>query len=332
MLDRRRIPIKIVLAVALAAAITFVAALVPRVNVVEGWLSDTVVAARAAIFGAEDLNSPHVLLVGMDERSLNEPELASTPRAMFSPIYNQLWQKIAAHGGKGFLFDIIMTYDAKDLSFGEGKAAAKYDVPFLKSLAKERKAGRLVLGTSVALGPARRFKGAAGRLGIGRVEIPFGAGGVIRRVPTRMVGEDGTVDGTLSGRALALLGQQDPPPWVNITPDGPLTTLPAVTMIDLLRCDDPVRLREVLDGRAVFLGGMLPGEDRLKTPDQLMTPPPWAGEPAEGSDPCAFPRPPTRDPGQSTLPGVFIHAAAVDAVMRGWQVQDSPDYLSWALV
>ncbi|MEM1162610.1 MAG: adenylate/guanylate cyclase domain-containing protein, partial [Pseudomonadota bacterium] len=47
---------------------------------------------------------------------------------------------------------------------------------------------------------------------------------------------------------------------------------------------------------------------------------------------CAFPRPPTRDPGQSTLPGVFIHAAAVDAVMRGWQVQDSPDYLSWALV
>ncbi|MEM7189470.1 MAG: adenylate/guanylate cyclase domain-containing protein [Pseudomonadota bacterium] len=332
MLRRLRIPVRIAVAVALAAAITVIAALFPRVNVVEGWLSDTVVAARAATFGAEALESPHVLLVGMDERSLNEPELASTPRAMFSPIYNQLWQKIAAHGGKGFLFDIIMTYDAKDLSFGEGKAATKYDVPFLKSLAKERKAGRLVLGTSVALGPARRFKGAAGLLGIGRVEIPFGAGGVIRKVPTRMVGADGTVDNTLSGRALALLGQEDPPPWVNITPRGPLTSLPAITMIDLLRCDDPVRLKQVLDGRAVFLGGMLPGEDRLKTPDQLMPPPEWAGEPAADADPCAFSRPPTREPGQSTLPGVFIHAAAVDAVMRGWQPAIVSDYLVWILV
>jgi len=314
-----RFGIAALIAVTLAAASTNL----PVLNVLQGWISDASVAVRVAIFGARPLDSEHVLIVGMDARTLDAPELKTQPQAMFTPAYAELAHKVFDHGGRGLIFDVIMLYDAKDLTLNGEKPLKRYDDAFLKTLLAERRLGRLVLGWSSGLLPARRFALTAGRKGLGLVETPFGTGSVIRSVPTRLVDTQGKPHITLSGRALALFGVEAPPA-VSILPPASISTLPAVSMIDIVRCDDPERLRELLDGRMVFVGGLLPGQDRLKTPDLMIRRgevPVASIDPGDRTVACDFNRPRIRTADQPTVPGVFIHAAAVDAVMSGWQVQ-----------
>ncbi|MEM7213635.1 MAG: adenylate/guanylate cyclase domain-containing protein, partial [Pseudomonadota bacterium] len=279
------------------------------------------VGTRAAVFGLDSLANAPVLVIGEDKRSLDHPRLANIPRALFSPIYAELGTKMFAHGAQGMVLDIIMAFDSKDLKVGEETPLRRYDVPFLKLLRSEQKRGRVVLGRSSELLPARRFAQMAGTLGLALVPVTFDEANVIRRAPTWLEVRDQD-DGypTLSGRALSLLGVVAPQ-WVNLMPRAPLTTLPSASLIDVLECEDPAALERLLDGRVVFLGGMLPSEDRLRTPDQLIRRAdlePEAVTTGASSEPCDFNAPHTRDAEDRTLPGVFIHAAAVDAVASGW--------------
>ena len=315
---------RIAIAGLVALMISVVAFFAPPTNILQGWISDFSVAARAAAFGIRPLDSDKVLVVGMDKRSLDAEELLSTPRTFFTPVYAELADKLFSHGAKGLLFDIIIAYDAKNLEINEETPLRRYDVPFLKLLRAERQSGRVVLGWSTELLPARRYTKVAGLGGMGLIQIPYGASSVIRRVPTSLQDVEGQALPTLSGRALELLGEAEPPEWVSIMAPASLTTLPSASLIDLLRCDDPERLRAMVEGRVVFLGGMLPGEDRLKTPDQMVLwdlPEVREIDPNDHSVACDFPAPNARTDIQPTLPGVYIHAAAADAVASGWRVE-----------
>ena len=293
------------------------------------------VGARAAVFGVDTLENAPVLVVGEDKRSLDHPRLANIPRALFSPIYAELGEKLFEHGAKGMVLDIIMAFDSKDLKVGDETPLRRYDVPFLKLLRAEQKRGRVVLGRSSELLPARRFTQMAGELGLAMVPVTFDTSNVIRRAPSWLeLRETESTYPTLSGRALSLL-EVDAPQWVNLMPRAPLTTLPSASLIDMLECGDPEAIRELVEGRVIFLGGMLPSEDRLRTPDQLIrradletqiqatTAPP---------EPCAFVPPQTRDAQDKTLPGVFIHAASVDAVASGWHAEPALPFAEYGMV
>lgn len=291
------------------------------------------VGARSAVFGVESLQDSPVLVIGEDKRSLDHTRLANIPRALFSPIYAELAEKLFAHEGKGLILDLILAFDAKDLKVGDDTPLRRYDVPFLKLLRAEQTRGRIVLGRSAELLPARRFAQTAGDRGLALVPVTFDTSNVIRRVPTwlGLRESDAAVYPTLSGRALSLL-EIGAPKWINLMPRAPLTTLPSASLIDVLECGEPEALRRLLAGRVVFIGGMLPSEDRLRTPDQLI---PRSGpDQADGSDPpdpCAFAPPVTRDAWDKTLPGVYIHAAAVDAVASGWRARPLPEIVQHGL-
>ncbi|MEL7469160.1 MAG: adenylate/guanylate cyclase domain-containing protein [Pseudomonadota bacterium] len=323
------------IAVAIAIVLAAVAASLPRDNIFQGWIADLSVGVRAAVFGIEDLDSGSVLVIGEDARSLAAPELQNRPRALFSPVYAELAEKLLAAGGRGLILDIILNFDAKDLRVGDETPLRGYDVPMLKLLRAERDRGRLVLGRSSELLPARRFARMAGENGLAMVQVPFGASNVIRTVPTRLLDVDGAIHPTLSGRGAFLAGQTDLPDQVRIMPTGPLTTLPSVSLIDVLRCGDAAALRRLFDGRVVFIGGMLPSEDRLKTPDQYIrreVPRSDPIDPADTSVACDFAPPHTRLDDDPTLPGVYIHAAAVDAMVGGWAVREVSRAVEVALV
>lgn len=307
----------------IAAILTAIAASTPVKNVLQGWVSDAVIAARAELFGIRPLDSQNVLIVGMDTRTLAAPELSKVPQAMFTPYYATLAKRAFEYGAAGLVMDLLLAYDAKDLTLDGSAPLRRYDDDFLKVLKAERRNGRVVLGRSRTLLPARRFTLIAGKSGLGMVEVPLGSGGVVREVPTVWKDLEGNRNPTLSGRGLALLGRQAPD-RVNLTPPAPISTLPIVSMIDLLRCDDPAVLSRLLEGRIIFLGGVLPGQDRLKAPDGMIPRPPENApvfDPADTDMACTFPRPAIRAQGEPTVPGVFLHAAAVDAVASGWQVQ-----------
>ena len=308
----------------IAAILTVFAAGTPVKNVVQGWVSDAVIAARAELFGIRPLDSQNVLIVGMDARTLSAPELAKVPQAMFTPYYAALANRAFEFGAAGLVMDLLLAYDAKDLTLDGSAPLRRYDDDFLKVLKAERRAGRVVLGRSRTMLPARRFTLIAGKAGLGLVEVPLGSGGVVREVPTVWKDLDGNRNPTLSGRGLALL-EREAPDRVKLTPPAPISTLPIVSMIDLLRCDDPAVLTRLLEGRVIFLGGVLPGQDRLKAPDGMIPRPPENApviDPADRDVACSFPRPAIRAQGEPTVPGVFLHAAAVDAIASGWQIKE----------
>jgi adenylate cyclase len=321
----RRIVISLLVAcLALAAAVAL-----PRDNVIEGWQTDIVSALRVAIFGTKPLASEHVLIVTMDARSLDSPELIGRPRALFTPVYEAIAQKAFAHDARGLLLDVILAYDARGLKIGETSPLKGYDTPFLKLLRAERKTGRMVLGWSADLLPARRFLQVGGKDALGLTVIPLGAGNVIRDVPPSVQDLSGEMQPTLLGRALTLLGQERTEP-VKLIPPGPIDGLSSVALIDLLRCENSNELQTLLEGRVIFLGGTLPGEDRVKTTDRLM---PRADLPettnAGDSAACEFIPPDVRGAQEQSIPGVYAHGAAADAVASGWMPEIAPDWMSY---
>ena len=312
---RRRGPVRrFIISTVVSALMVAMALAIPRDTALQGWLTDASVGVRALVFGERPLSQENVVVVGMDERSLDAPELLPYPRALFTPVYDAIAQKAFDAGAKGMLFDIILAYDARGLKVGDATPLKGYDTPFLKRLRAERKKGRMVLGWSARLLPARRFLQVAGNDALGLTVIPFGAGNVVRQVPPRIPDEEGGYQATLSGRGISLLGGKRTED-VLILPTAPYDTLPSVSMIDVVRCTDPDALRRIFEGRVLYLGGLLPGEDRIKGADRFLARPEI---PVVPEDPCTFPKPLTREPGEESLPGVFIHAAAVDAVMAGW--------------
>ena len=305
------------IAVVVAVLVTAVIAVLPEDNAAEGGVADRLVASRAALLGERPLSaSEHVVVIGVDQRSLDSPDLATLPRVMFSPIYKDLVSKALEHGAKGVVLDFILAYDPATLRVGEERPLRRYDNDFLRLLRKEAATGRLVLGKKGTLTPADRFIKVAKGKGLGEVDVPIGAGNVIRTVPPALPDLEGGMQPTLSGLGRKLLGDARDDA-VLILPPAPLDTLPGASLIDVRDCKNPERLRALFSGRLVLVGSMAPGEDRLKLADRLMAraPPPVREGEAQS---CDFPVPKTRDSGDESLPGVYAHAAGVDGALSGW--------------
>jgi len=307
----RSVGTSIALGVVLAAALIAgaLAALAPRTPV-DGAFDAAAAAVRAAAFGKADFSDAGVVVVLLDERSLDAEALRGTPRAMMSPVWAELSETAFGHGAEAVAFDFILAFDAGDLRIGEERPLKRYDAPFLGLLRKEGRAGRLLIGRSKDLVPARRFAAVAGAAGLAYVDVDPEVDGVVRSMRLAHSLAEGGTARTMAG---ALLGREEPR-TVPIVPPAPLAALPAVSAIDVLACGDAAALGKLFSGRRVLVGSGLPGEDRMRAPDRFMPHPP-AG--AAGAAPCDFARPPIGDEGGG-VPGVFLHAAAVDAVLSGW--------------
>ena len=303
---RPAIAVPVVVAAALIAG--FLAAFAPF-SIIDGVADDAAAASRLAVFGERDMSAAAVVVLALDERSVASPPLNAVPRALMSPIWTALTEKALEHGASAIALDFILAFDASDLRVGEAQPLKGYDNAFLKLLRKEGRAGRLWIGRSKDLTPARRFSGVARSGGIAFVDVAADPDGVARSIRSGYTLSNDEIAPTLSG---ALLGVQSSAA-VLVTPPAPLTALPSASVVDVLACDDPAALQRLFQGRAVLVGSGLPGEDRLRSPDRFMTRPP----PVPAGAPCDFTRPDIAG-GAGGAPGVYLHAAAVDAVKSGW--------------
>lgn len=300
------IALPIILCAALVAGV--IAAVAPQTPI-DGLADDAAAAARSATLGARDMADAKAVVLLLDEKSLDASVLVGTPRALMSPLWTTLTEKALTHGADSVALDFILAFDGADLRLGETQPLKSYDTLFLRLLMKESRAGRLLIGRSKDMPPARRFASVAGAAGVAYVDTHPDGDGVVRRMRLGHTLEDGTIAPTLAGALLAARAVDAIP----ITPSAPLTHLPTASVIDVLICDNPEALRRLFTGRVVLVGSGLPSEDRVITPDRFMarTPAPSPGAP------CDFVNPPLGDRGRS-IPGVYLHAAAVDAVRSGW--------------
>jgi len=276
----------------------------------EGIYYDAALAVRAAVF-RETPPEPAVLVAGLDEASLAHPEMSQRPRALFAPVWAQSLTALRAAGARVVVFDFIMAFSGE-------KIAPGYDREFLRALYANR--GHVVLGRSQNQLPAPVYSAALGMapMSLGMSEIMPDADGVFRRIPL-MLGENNRI-AALGGAALALAGVTDFPDKVRIAPRHSLDSLPAMSLSRVLTCaqSDPAALKSAVNGKIVFIGTVLEDEDRKLSPSRYFFTKAQGVDKENAKSPAAAQGcgPGHAGQGGAYVAGVYLHAQAVDQVLR----------------
>ena len=273
----------------------------------DGSLFDLLVKARSIAFpDREDIQS-RVAVVALDARSLDSPELDPYPRVLLSPVWAKLLPTIFKAGARVVGFDLIFSYDANRLP----ALNPDFNRTFLAALAANQ--NRVVLARSARSAPAAAFSVIVGADGVGFSEIQPDPDGRFRHVPAAM-----SPNGA-RGLAAALLERADGPRMpsdVLLAPRRSLEEIPTYAVIDVLRCAaaDPRALTGAFDGRIVIIGGTLPEDDRKVSSDRFIKRQTRDGTKLAS---CGLRPLGASNPASDTVPGVFLHAAAVEAVTSG---------------
>lgn len=252
-----------------------------------------------------------VAVVAMDEASLGTPELAPLPRIFFGPLWAKVLEGLASNGAKAIGFDIIFSYSADRFP---GLKDGQYDRSFLEALLHHR--DKVVLARSRHTFPVQPFWIAAGPGALALAELVPDPDGIHRRAAPVLHTSDGKSLPTIAGALLRRAGGPPMPDPMLLAPAEPLESIPTYRLIDVVRCidSDPAALRRAFDGKVVLIGSNLPEEDRKRTPDRFMKPPPF--EPGAKTG-CSLRPLGASDAPSRTTPGMFIHAEAVKEVLTG---------------
>ncbi len=268
-----------------------------------------------------------VAVVVLDNDSLSSEELARTPRVFLGPYWAKTVDALREAGVKAIGFDIIFSYSADGFPALQGD----YDKSFRDALARMN--GRVVLARTAGAYPALPFVAAISDIAappsadepdaIAYAEMIADSDGVQRQMRSALQNDKGQVLPTLAAALLARGHEPAMPRRLLLAPAAPLEAMPTYRLIDVLRCADrePGALRSAFTGKIVLIGTNLPEEDRKRGPDRFMAP----AQPHPGSGAgCRLDRLGASDAGSGTIPGVFLHAAAVEAVMTGSIVGPAP--------
>ncbi len=286
---------------------------------VDGFLYDAAIAARAAVMPAPvETRFAPVVVIAVDERSLTDPRLATYPRAMFGEIWERLILALVEAQAKAIAFDLLLAYSGNELKDG-------FDRPFMIALSRNR--DRIVLGRSAATLPAQQYRAALredpGAFGL--LEIVPDEDGIYRRVQAMPVIIDGEPLPGLTAATLNRSGGPAMPPEVLLAPRRHLEAMPTYSLIDVLNCaeSEPARLADVFADRMAFVGTTLPDEDRKRSAGRFLPEPePVAAASEPDKATCSLiPKGVSvsasdAEQAASTVPGVFLHATAAEAVLN----------------
>ena len=283
---------------------------------------DFLIPARHALFGP--LFPPEqsdVVLVAIDEQTYQTPPFAETPKVAWTPHLGRLLDGLVTAGARAVGFDVIfpVTLDRPELLAGR-------DRPFLISLRKAADAGKLVLGEArlsrevMRPHPGQRVA-ARGDGNIRLLNLSFDPDDVVRTYIARYRLEGGagsvTSFGTeLAARAGFAVPEQDFLINFNTGPGD----VPTYSLGDINACieaGDTDYLRRAFQGKIVLIGEVLDIEDRFRSAKRYaLTEGDLSRDPAR----CRVAAEPERFrplAARSSMPGVLIHAAAINTVTKG---------------
>jgi adenylate cyclase len=283
----------------------------------DGPLLDLLVKARFMVFSADEVpEQAPVAVIAVDKRSLNEPELAPYPRAFLAPVWAAILDGVFEAGARAVGFDLLLAYSANQFS-------PNFDAPFLAALGTHRE--HVVLARSTTTLPARPFLAALrnDEGGLGLAELTADADGKYRRV---RASHETLRDGAVPGLASALLQRAKGPSMpseVVLAPRRHLEQIPTYAVVDVLRCAKyaPEALVPAFAGKIILVGSTLAEEDRRVSSGRFL--PPQRSD-APPIHPCGLRRFGASNADVPSVPGVFLHAAAVEAVARGRMTVTAP--------
>jgi class 3 adenylate cyclase/CHASE2 domain-containing sensor protein len=280
---------------------------------------DALLTLRHIVFG--DRHPEHdtdVVVVNIDNDTFRAADFRDVPWALWAPQFSKVLDGLDQAGAKVIGADIIFSSTVETVMRG-------YDRPLYASLHKLAAAERIVLaqtdvGGNVVFGPHRFLQPlVGGQKNIRSVSVSIGFDGVVRSVPLFQGGGDPAFALTVAQRAgidITQLPADLRYLWPNY---ADAAVAPVYTMQDVYQCvadgaTEP--LATTFAGKIVLLGAELDVEDRKATSGRAFVD---GGKPQ--TLPCAV-APSTgqveqRRPQQRrTIPGVFIHAQAVNDLLR----------------
>jgi adenylate cyclase len=263
--------------------------------------------ARSIFFHPRGPVESPVAVIALDARSLDSPELSPYPRVLLSPIWARVLTSVFKAGALAVGFDLLFSYDANRFPALD----PNFNQTFLAAVAANQ--NRIVLVRSSQHVPAPAFSVILGPSGLGYSEVPRDPDGRSRHVSSLMPGNGAPA---FSAALLRRANGLPMPSSVLISPLRSLEEIPTYAVVDVLRCADadPSALAATFAGKIVIIGGTLREDDRKESSDRLLTRQTRDAAPIAA---CGLRRLGASDPASETVPGVFLHAAAVESVSSG---------------
>jgi adenylate cyclase len=332
-------------AIAAIALICAAISVSPPLKAIHGWSIDVLTALRWEMFGKRhDPAASPAVVVAIDEESYRAAPFKGSPMLTWTSEIGRVLGAIVDGGAKVVGFDIVMptSLEQSEIPFGDGVLGDKvrgFDRDFLRALASASSAGKVVLGEALRGDqPVRPSQGqriaVRQQQNIRPLNVYIDSDDAVRRVPLTF-----PVSGAapLPGMALELASRalKAPPEFA---PDGTVTLagyripgevantmtvnfeggaddIPTFSFADLRFCaagNDKDYFRRWFDGKVVIFGSVLDAEDRRLTSKRFAT-----GREGERVSRCTTEtRPVTTSFRRSSIAGVYIHATAVNNLIR----------------
>lgn len=294
-------------------------------------------------------------VIAIDEETHRREPFRDVPTAFWTRELGNVLDKVVAGGATAVGFDVIFPTTVQ--SFVPG-----FDRDFLVALRSAARQGKVVLGkVQHQTDPVAPFRGqlvAVGTPGdrnLRSVNLFTDPDGIIRRVPLLFDRDDNgarrepSMSLELAARHLGVRPEMRADGTIALAgrplPDGrdgnllirfpaPLSRIAAYSFADIAACaaaDGAAFFRRHFEGRVVLIGTFVDVEDRKLTSARFATLP----EDAHRAPRCAL------EPMQAlvradvvrpTIPGVFVHAAAVANLLQGDALREAPSLHAAAFI
>lgn len=244
--------------------------------------------------------SPNVVIVGIDTDAIKKlPE----PVALWHRHLGKFFRAMAEAKAAVVGVDVILPDRSAE------PIAPGYDAALMQGIVAMRRDSALVLGLTVdAAGTPHEihkpFLAVAGEGSTGYVLWRADPDGVVRRFNEGLT-YDGRLLPTLAGQMARRIGLQPTDGLVDFWRGAPFDYVPLTNVLDWFDSRDIETLRKHFSGKAVFLGVVLPFEDRVR-----MAVPLWAAEPDSTAN-----------------PGVMVHAQALRSMLGDGLIQPVPRWV-----
>jgi adenylate cyclase len=263
---------KLILLIALVAVSAGIAiGLSAKKAIWEGWFIDRLFQIRATLTADREVPPAPVVVVGLDQASLDSARLQTLPRVLMTPLMAMAGQAVLDAGALAVGYDFIFSYNADgfvDPSSGEARLDG-YDTTFKRFLFSNR--GKVFIASAQLGVPHRSFIGAAGAGGVRSVIVTPDSDGVVRRhEPMAATDGDGhMIDALLARSGGELTGEYLAIPYARLA-----TSQPYFSFIDILNMMDTeegrAEIRKQFEGKVVLFGGLLPTEDHHYYSDRFL--------------------------------------------------------------
>lgn len=280
--------------------------------------------------GAQD--SP-VAVVAIDEATFADPAFRNVPWALWSPQFARVLESLDRAGARVIGADILFTATAEHIQRG-------YDKPLREEMRRLAEAGRIVLAQAPVGGkminPHPQYQGAVlGAKNIRSIAVTLDGDGVVRHMPLLQAGQDPADPATVPGFAATLASRAGldlrtlPARTFRVSPNyADRAVAPTYSMREVFLCADApggaAALAAAFAGKVVLLGAALEVEDRKVISGRLVA----DANAGVTALPCAeHARPAGED--RRTIPGVFIHAQAINDLLRGELARFWPVWANW---